>query len=143
MRTSDLEAIMKIELHLDITNDNGVCQSISLGATDMESAPSIDALGLSLANGKAFLSKLQTQVVCAQIAALNSRNRICPVCKSQRHVKDYHHVAFRSLYGKVCARVPRFEPTSCHCQTAPQLRQRWMSAELEFVQSQLAATLAK
>jgi hypothetical protein len=115
MSTSELEAIMKIELHLDITNDSGVCQSISLGATDMESAPSIDALGLSLANGKAFLSKLQTQVVCAHIAAINSRNRICPVCQCQRRVKDYRHVNFRSLFGKVCARVPRFEPSSCHC----------------------------
>jgi hypothetical protein len=62
MSTSELEAIMKIELHLDITNDSGVCQSISLEATDMESAPSIGALGLSLANGKACLSKCPGQV---------------------------------------------------------------------------------
>ena len=135
---------MKIELHLDITDDSGSSQTIALGAMDMESTPSIAALGLSLANGKAFLSQLQTQVVSAQLAAINSRHRQCPVCQSQRRVKDYHQVNFRSLFGKVCVRVPRFEPSPCHCQATkevPQRRERWISAELEFVQSQLAATL--
>src|SRR5659263_249649 len=54
MDAPNLEAIMKIKLHLDITDDSGVCQSIALGTTDMEATPSIATLGLSLANGKAF-----------------------------------------------------------------------------------------
>ena len=144
MKAPYLEAIMKIDLHLDITNDSGVCQSFALGKTDMSATPSIAALGLSLANGKAFLSQLQTQVVAVQIAAINSRHRACPVCQSERRIKDYHPVNFRSLFGKVCVRVPRFEPPNCPCHptaSAPQKRQRWISAELEFVQSQLAATL--
>lgn len=101
---------MKIDLHLDITNESGVCQSISLGTADMKATPSITTLGLSLANGKAFLSQLQTQVVTAQIAAINARNRTCSDCQSQRRIKDYHVVNFRSLFGTVCVRVPRFEP---------------------------------
>jgi len=144
MKTTEQEVILKIELHLGITDDSGSSQTIALGAMVMESTPSIAALGLSLANGKAFLSQLQTQVVSAQLAAINSRHRQCPVCQSQRRVKDYHQVNFRSLFGKVCVRVPRFEPSPCHCQATkevPQRRQRWISAELEFVQSQLAATL--
>jgi hypothetical protein len=140
----NLEAIMKIKLHLDITDDSGVCQSIALGTTDMEATPSIATLGLSLANGKAILSQLQMQVVSAQIAAINAQHRLCPVCQSQRRIKDYHEVNFRSLFGKVCVRVPRFDSRSCPCRSdvaAPHQRQRWISAEFEFVQSQLAATL--
>jgi len=135
---------MKIKLHLDITDDSGVCQSIALGTTDMEATPSIATLGLSLANGKAILSQLQMQVVSAQIAAINAQHRLCPVCQSQRRIKDYHEVKFRSLFGKVCVRVPRFDSRSCPCRSdvaAPHQRQRWISAEFEFVQSQLAATL--
>src|SRR5665647_3062588 len=93
--TPNLEAIMKIKLHLDITDDSGVCQSIALGTTDMEATPSIATLGLSLANGKAILSQLQMQVVSAQIAAINAQHRLCPVCQSQRRIKDYHEVNFR------------------------------------------------
>jgi hypothetical protein len=103
MDAPNLEAIMKIKLHLDITDDSGVCESIALGTTDMEATPSIATLGLSSANGKAILSQLQMQVVSAQIAAINAQHRLCPICQSQR--------------------------------------QRWISAEFEFVQSQLAATL--
>ena len=135
---------MKIDLHLDITNDSGVCQSFALGTTDMNATPSIAALGLSLADGKAFLAQLQTQVVAAQIAAINARRKACPECKSPRRMKDYHQVNFRSLFGNVRVRVPRFEPLICQCHStadAMHKRQRWISAELEFVQSQLAATL--
>lgn len=135
---------MKVDLHLDITDDSGVCKSIALGTTDITATPTIATLGLSLANGKAFLSRLQAQVVSVQIAAINAQHRVCPVCQSRRSIKDYHHVNFRSLFGKVCVRVPRFEPPSCQCPSevkASHQRQRWISAELEFVQSQLAATL--
>lgn len=38
--------------------------------------------------------------------------------------KDYHEVNFRSLFGKVCVRLPRFDSRSCHmsigrCSTSP------------------------
>ena len=54
---------MKTDLHQDITNYSGVCQSFALGTADMMATPSITTLGLSLANSKAFLSQLQSQVV--------------------------------------------------------------------------------
>ena len=135
---------MKIDLHLEITNDSGTCQSIALCTTDIDATASIPTLGLSLADGKAFLSRLQTEIVSAQIAAINAQRRVCPLCHSQRGIKDYHPVNFRSLFGKVCVRVPRFQPRTCGCPSEarpPRQRQRWISAELEFVQSQLAATL--
>ena len=47
---------MKIDLHLEITDDNGTRQSVALGAMDIEATPTIATLGLSLADGKAFLS---------------------------------------------------------------------------------------
>lgn len=61
--------------------------------------------------------QLQMQVVSAQIAAINAQHRLCPVCQSQRRIKDYHEVNFRSLFGKVCVRVPRFDSRSCPCLT--------------------------
>jgi hypothetical protein len=140
----NLEAIMKIDLLLGITDDSGASKSIALGTADMKATPSIATLGLSLANGKAFLAQLQTHVVAAQVAAINARHKACPVCQSARRIKDYHQVCFRSLFGNVRVRVPRFEPPNCQCHLpadAMQKRQRWISAELEFVQNQLAGTL--
>ena len=97
---------MKIKLHLEITDDSRVRQPIGLGPMDMEATRSIATLGLSLANGKAFLSQLQSQVVSAQIAAINAQRRIYPVCRSQRRIKDYHQVNFRSLLAKFVREFP-------------------------------------
>jgi len=59
-------------------------------------------------------------------------------------IKDYQRMRFRSLFGDVELRVPRY--TKCGCtdagtgQRKPQ--RRWVSAELECVQSELAASLS-
>ena len=65
-------------------------------------------------------------------------------CGEARKLKDFHEIHYRSLFGEVVMRVPRWRAcTRCtDCAIANDgKRRRWISAELEFVQSQLAATL--
>ena len=60
-----------------------------------------------------------------------------------RAIKDYHDVHYRSLFGNVVVKVPRWRRCECRCSSAPSERRarRWISAELEYVQSRLAATI--
>src|SRR5450830_845169 len=98
---------MKIDLHLEITNDSGTCQSIALCTTDIDATASIPTLGLSLADGKAFLSRIQTETVSAQIAAINVQRRGCvrdsgPVCAA----------AYPGHWSLVAAHSSSSSPTS-------------------------------
>ncbi|UUZ62891.1 hypothetical protein LP417_24110 [Polaromonas sp. P1-6] len=107
-------------------------------------SPTIHTLGLSLAQAKSVLGRLQADIVTKQIQLLSACQRTCKHCGLVRKLKDYHEVHYRSLFGDIVARVPRWRACSCNAGGACaeiRKRQRWISAELEFVQSQLAATI--
>ena len=104
-------------------------------------------LGLTLAESKQVLTEVQQELVEAQLRGHAQAQRICPQCQSRRTLKDYHSVCFKSLFGGVNLSVPRFNACSCQ-DTNPRTETvridglaNWVSPELEFVQSQLAATI--
>ena len=134
---------MEFELYVAVHSDGGDVKTVSLGAIKVEECPQIATMGLALADAKVVLARLQTEIVTRQIERLSARERPCP-CGAKRIVKDYHDVRYRSLSGDVVTRVPRWRACACTAKSDdPSLgpRQRWIAAELEFVQSQLAATL--
>ena len=103
-------------------------------------------LGLGLAEGKQVVARLQREIVLRQFEAPRRRARDCAQCGEAQSIKDYHGARFRSLFGDIDLRVPRH--VKCGCVEQPPAdgsvsapRRRWMSAELECVQSELAATL--
>ena len=104
-------------------------------------------LGLTVAESKQVLTEVQQELVEAQLRGHAQAQRICPQCQSRRTLKDYHSVCLKSLFGGVDPRVPRFNACSCEDTTARTETVRidglanWVSPELEFVQSQLAATI--
>ncbi len=101
-------------------------------------------MGLSLANAKAILAWLQSVVVNRQIEALRVDQRVCSSCGAARQLKDYHTVRYRTLFGDVSARVARWRACSCGIErtpTAAPVRQRWISAEMQYIHAQLAATV--
>ena len=134
---------MEFELYVAVHSDGGDVETVSLGAIKVEECPQIATMGLALADAKVVLARLQTKIVTRQIERLSARERHCP-CGAKRIVKDYHDVRYRSLFGDVVTRVPRWRACACTAKPDdPSLgpRRRWIAAELEFVQSQLAATL--
>jgi hypothetical protein len=74
-----------------------------------------ETLGLSLAEGKAILSSLQTVVVEQQVAAYLEDARRCPACGKSRTSKGQHHLQFRTVFGTVKLPSPRLY----HCPCAP------------------------
>jgi hypothetical protein len=86
---------------------------------------------------------LQARIVTRQVELLAVSQRRCESCGRNRALKDYHDVHYCSLFGSVVVKVPRWRHCECSCSTATseQRGRRWISAELEYVQSRLAATI--
>jgi hypothetical protein len=56
-------------------NKSTPCRTSALCTMDIDATASIPKTGFSLADGKAFLSRIQTEIVSAQIAAINVQRR--------------------------------------------------------------------
>jgi len=90
---------------------------------------------------------VQQELVESQLACHAEAQRICVRCGNRRALKSYRPASFMSLFGLVDLRVPRLYVCSCEDHdTRAQTVQieglaNWVSPELEFVQSQLAATI--
>ncbi len=105
------------------------------------------SLGLTLAESKGLLANVQRELVESQVQCLVEKQRICTRCETRRTIKDYHSVCFKSLFGGVNVRVPRLNGCSCEGKGTPPKTVRidelvnWVSPELEFIQSKLAAMI--
>ncbi len=74
----------------------------------------LEDIGITLAEAKALLVRLQKQVVEQQITTyLNTRNQ-CPHCAQAFRHKDQHSVIFRTLFGNLKFSSPRW--FHCDCQ---------------------------
>jgi hypothetical protein len=129
---------------LTVSGENGAQSNISLGQIRRTEVQDMAMLGLGLSEGKELLAKLQREIVTRQFEATTRDRRQCRQCGLRPSIKDYHGARFRSLFGDVELRVPRY--AKCGCARGGQAdghpsRRRWISAELECVQSELAATL--
>lgn len=135
---------MEFEVSLTL-RENGVdLMPAAKWAAQVESNPSVQTMGLSLAQVKLILTRLQTEIVEQQITRLSNRQRQCPHCGHARKLKDVHQIHYCSLFGEVAMRIPRWRACACCTERAitnDGKRRRWISAELEFVQSQLASTI--
>lgn len=68
--------------------------------------------GLSLDESKAVLKILQQKIILCQAQTYVDSQRSCPDCHNQRHIKGYHTIQYRTLFGIVVLPSPRL----CHCQ---------------------------
>jgi hypothetical protein len=138
-------AILEFELMLAVRDENGDVSNIPLWQIHQAASKDIATLGLSLPEGKELLAMVQHEIVTRQFEATTRHRQQCAQCGLTPSIKDYHGARFRTLFGDVELRVPRY--TKCGCAGtgvagSRQARQRWISAELECVQSELAATLS-
>ncbi len=75
-----------------------------------------ETLGLSLAEGKAILSGIQTVVVEQQASDHLNVARRCPICGKARRSKGQHCLQVRTVFGTVKLPSPRLY----HCPCTPQ-----------------------
>ena len=70
-------------------------------------------LGLTLAEAKRLLARVQQEVVAAQARDHAVRRPDCPRCDGACRVKDYRDHAMATLFGQVTVRLPRFRCAAC------------------------------
>src|SRR5689334_14098167 len=70
-------------------------------------------LGLTHADGKQLLARVQQAVVAAQSRDHAARRPACRTCGSACQVKDYRPRRIATLFGPVTVRLPRFRCAGC------------------------------
>ena len=78
------EIAMEFELSLTLRENGIELMPPAKWAAQIESNPSVQSLGLSLAQAKAILTRLQTEIMEQQITRLSNRQRLCPHCGPAR-----------------------------------------------------------
>ncbi|ODV42968.1 hypothetical protein AWV79_21665 [Cupriavidus sp. UYMMa02A] len=71
-------------------------------------------VGLTLAEGRALLAKVQAQLVSTQVDRWLSGQTHCQCCGEALSHKDHRSTVVRTVYGKVTVKSPRL--WSCACQ---------------------------
>ena len=73
----------------------------------------VQDVGLALDEAKSILGKLQQTLVNTQLEQYLGRARACPGCAKPRAVKGYHPVCFRTAFGDLTLRGPRWRRCRC------------------------------
>ncbi|MBP8183564.1 MAG: ISKra4 family transposase [Rhodoferax sp.] len=105
----------------------------------------VQDVGLALDEAKSILGKLQQTLVNTQLEQYLGRARACPGCAKPRAVKGYHPVCFRTAFGDLTLRGPRWR--RCRCEQVSEATFRPLSElltmhtspELEYLQAKWAA----
>jgi hypothetical protein len=104
---------MKWRVLLELVGPDGtvVVHEVGGRAAVAEYAPQM--IGLTLADGKRVLARLQVHLVQAQAEDHCRRRRRCQRCGAQRPLKDRRSRRLVSLFGTVRVHAPRFTPCRC------------------------------
>ena len=106
---------MKIEIRLRIEGGDGAPCDEEILALD-KPHDQLEMIGLSLAEARELLARVQEHVVGAQAAAFVADNRHCDACGRRLWSKGRTSLQFRTPFGDVPVTGPRLK--CCPCQSA-------------------------
>lgn len=96
---------MQMIIEARLVDDQGETAPVRLAVVDRELTTS--TLGLTLAEGKAFLASAQQGFVGAQCVGIADAHAHCERCEARLTVKGSHPGQLRSLFSSVTVRSPR------------------------------------
>jgi len=111
--TSDGKSHATFRLQLVVVNDGGHEHVTEVAQIDRDEM-AMETLGLTLAEGKLILKRIQENVIREQIQDALLRQRNCTECGKARHSKGHHDITIRTLFGNIELKSPRLE--HCRCQ---------------------------
>jgi len=76
-------------------------------------AAAVEALGLTLAEGKALLAGLQEVLVAEQAAEYLATRHTCPQCGTPLRHNGHNQIVFRTLFGNTTLSSPRLVHYAC------------------------------
>jgi hypothetical protein len=74
-----------------------------------------EQIGLTLAEAKTLLARLQARLVCQQADEYATCRRVCPRCHQMQPVKEYQPRVLDTLFGPVHLDSPRWQVCRCRC----------------------------
>lgn len=104
---------MNIEIEVKITGPDGIAHVERIANLTKGTDP-IGEIGLSIAESKDLLLKLQQEIVSAQCEAYNATRSCCPCCGQKLRVKARGEIRYRTVFGDVTVPSPRFYHCQCH-----------------------------
>ena len=104
---------MNIEIKVKITGPDGAAHTEKI-ADFTKGADTIGEIGLSIAESKDLLLKLQQEIVAAQSAAYCAKHAHCSCCGRKLRCKARGQIRYRTAFGDVTAPSPRFYYCRCH-----------------------------
>jgi hypothetical protein len=139
---------MKFTIQVLIESPDALPLSVPVQTIE-RSCNRIEDVGLRLQEAKAILGGLQEQLVRQQLAEYLHDHRPCPCCHRLRSVKGYHPMRFRSAYGDIELRSPRWFRCACEDPSTQAtysalntILTTHAAPELEFLQAKWAAHLS-
>src|SRR3954462_2400926 len=105
---------MRIEIQLRIVGDDDRVISVDKVLHLDKSDDRLEAVGLSLSEGKAVMAGIQERVVTAQAASFLDRHRCCSGCGRALLSKGPGQIQFRTAFGTISLNSARFH--RCRCQ---------------------------
>ena len=108
---------MKIRIQVTIEHDDETIDTISeeIGCLERTTL-SAESVGLTLEEGKSILGKLQQTLVKQQVAAYIEQQTDCSHCGEPHRRNGRHHLTYRTLFGKLKLKSPRFYTCACQPQ---------------------------
>lgn len=98
---------------VEATRADGTTERIEIAALERDvSSPTLDDLGLRLAEAKNLLLKLQSFLAQDQVRQVTAVDRTCH-CGSRRRLHDYRSRQIDTLFGRVTLQQPRWRPCGC------------------------------
>ena len=139
---------MKISIQVIIDHEDG--QSIITKPVCEFRRESLvtNTLGLTLTESKLILQNVQSELAQQQVEKHVREHRTCMDCHKYQETKDHHKMVYRTLFGKLTLKSPRFYACPCKKRTkksisplAAVLLER-ISPELQFLQTKWASLVS-
>src|SRR3954451_9362778 len=105
---------MRIEIQLRIVGDDDRVISVDKVLHLDRSDDRLEAVGLSLCEGRAVMAGIQERVVTAQAASFLDQHPCCSGCGRALLSKGPGQIQFRTAFGTIALNSPRFH--RCRCQ---------------------------
>ncbi len=102
---------VKMIIEARLVDDATECPAVHLATIDRELTT--DAIGLSLAEGKAILSSAQRYFVREQCRGIAWAHSCCEKCGASLGRKGYHDRHIRTVFGRVTVRSSRVRCCGC------------------------------
>jgi hypothetical protein len=144
---------MQWTIRLEVKTGGGEVESLALTTLTRPAGMTAAAeVGLSLAEGKVLLARLQAAMVRRQLAEHVALGRVCPGCQAVQQIKDRRARRLQTLFGTLELEAPRLK--ACPCRGAvgtpgatvspvcDLLQDARCTPELERVQAELGARTA-